>query len=176
MKRLFFNTPVVIFTAIFVVILVIVVMVSWHYPFGVSQYKGITLGMDAHEKGGDGTVWAPPDDKVLLSDFYVYALGDQSLCIGAMCGVGGYFVECLNGWISGGRQLASKEDYYDLDIGDVMDRKERVITVADANGKVVGIYPGAYIRNLPYILGNHRDLVDKKTFKICSDILPSRWK
>ncbi len=176
MKGVFFKKISFVILLVAVAVVILIITILRHYPFSVNQYKGITLGMDAPEKGDDHTVWAPPDDSVPTSDFYVYALGDESLCIGGMCGIGGYFVDCLGGWISGERQLASEEDYYGLDSGNVMEGKERVITVANADGKVVGIYPGAYIRNLPYILRNHRDLAGAKIFKICSDILPSRWR
>lgn len=119
--------------------------------------------------------------KILLvvvpeSNFYVYALGDESLCIGLNCGISGYFIECLGGWLSG----------YSYEVGDVGDYgfrgagidigKQTVITVADKEGKIVGIYPNARIVNLPYIMRNHRDLIPEDTFKWCSDLLPQRWK
>src|SRR3989338_10705894 len=70
-----------------------------HYPFGVTQYKTIALGMPAAEGAHTPTVWAPPYRTVPESDFYVYALGDEPMCIGSSCGMGGYFVECLGGGV-----------------------------------------------------------------------------
>jgi len=154
----------------------IATFVTWHYPFGVKSYKGITFGMDTFEKAGESTGWASPDDRVPTSSFYVRAFGDESFCIGSMCGIGGYFVDCLGGWISAYRQAQMLDDSIDLSIEDVASGKELVVTVANANGKIVGIYPGARVRNLPYILRNHRDLIDVEKWQMCSNILPRWWK
>lgn len=146
------------------------------YPFGVEKYKTVVLGVEAAEKAGDSTGWAPPYDRVPEeSEFYVYSLGDESMCIGSDCGIGGYFVECLGGWISGYKDIGSVSDYGLRDVGVDID-KQKIITVADKNAKIVGIYPGAEIRNLPYIMRNHRNLISKDIFTACSDLLPSRWK
>lgn len=158
-------------------ITVLVGIIFWlNYPLSVKRYHTILIGMEAAERAGTDTVWAPPDDKVPESDFYVYAFGDESMCIGSSCGMGAYFIDCLGGWISGDGYGAGEVNDYGLrdagiDIGD-----QTIITIADKEGKVVGIYPGARIRNLPYIMRNHRDLVDDGTFKVCSDLLPRRWK
>ena len=78
-------------------------VVFWQkYPLGVRQYKTIILGMPAAEKAGDSTGWAPPYNRVFEeSKFFVYSLGDETMCISDDCGIGGYFVGCLGGWISG---------------------------------------------------------------------------
>ena len=151
-------------------------MIVWQkYPFGVKHYKTISLGMAAAEKAGDNTGWAPPYNQVPEeSDFFVYSLGDEIMCIGPDCGMGGYFVECLGGWISG-YHIAGDTYDYGLNDEDINSEKEKLVTVADKTGKIVGIYPGARIRNLPYILRNHRDLVSDDIFKTCSDLLPRRW-
>ena len=146
-----------------------------HYPFGVTQYKTITLGMSAAEGAHTPTVWAPPYRTVPESDFYVYALGDEPMCIGSSCGMGGYSVECLGGWLSGYKVITEEFDYGLRGAG-VDVEKQKIITVADKNAKIVGIYPGARIRNLPFIMRNHRDLVPKDTFQHCSALLPRRWK
>lgn len=163
--------------AIVIFVLTIIVVIGWQkYPFGVKQYETISLGMWAAEKVGDSTGWAPPDDVVPESNFYVYALGDESFCIGPSCGIGGYFVECLGGWISGySHDVGDVTDYGLRDAGTDMD-KLKIITIADREGKIVGIYPGARIVNLPYIMRNHQDLVSANLFKGCSNLLPKRWK
>lgn len=149
----------------------------WHYyPFSSKNYKGIALGMPAAEAVGDSTGLPSPEDRIPESAFYVYALGDEDYCIGPVCGIGGYFIECLDGWISGSRQAESIPDEYTMSIDAVYKGKERVITIADKNAMIVGIYPGARIRNLPYIMRKHRDLVSADTFKACSDLLPRRWE
>jgi hypothetical protein len=150
--------------------------VFWQkYPLGVKQYKTITLGMQAAEKAGDHIIWAPPDDTVLESDFYVYSLGDETMCIESDCGIGGYFIECLGGWISGYKDIGDVDDYGLRDAGINID-KQKIITIADKNAKIVGIYPGASIRNLPYIMINHRNLVPDDVFNGCLNLLPSLWK
>ncbi|OGH94330.1 MAG: hypothetical protein A2538_00790 [Candidatus Magasanikbacteria bacterium RIFOXYD2_FULL_41_14] len=158
------------------VIITVAILVLWNYPFNVNKYKGITLGMDAPEKGGDHMVWAPPDDSVPSSSFYVYVLGDESMCFGSMCGMGGYFTECLNGWLSGVMQLPTQEDYLGLDIAKVESGEMSIVIVSDVVGKVVGIYPGARVRNVPFILRNHHDLIDAERWRMCSGILPRWWK
>ncbi len=165
-------------TTLFVVFTVIIFLsaVMWQkYLFGVKKYKTIYVGMQAAQKGGDSTYWAPPDNIVPESDFYVYALGDESMCVGASCGIGGYFVECIGGYMAGEVSRSEEFDYGLRDAG-VDIKNLKIITVADKEGKIVGIYPGARIRNLPYIMRNHQDLVDDGTFKVCSDLLPRRWK
>lgn len=89
--------------------------------------------------------------------------------------MGGYFIECLGGWLSGYKVITEEFDYGLRDAGVDME-KQTIITIADKDAKIVGIYPGARIRNLPYIMRNHRNLVSKDSFKECSDLLPRRWK
>ena len=159
------------------VILIAVCVVIWQkYPFGVRQYKTIALGMPAAEKAGDPTIWAPPDNRVYEeSDFFVYSLGDETMCIGSSCGMGGYFVECLGGWISGYKDIGDVSDYGLRDAG-VNINTQKIITIADKDAKIVGIYPDARIRNLPYIMRNHRNLFSEDRFKECSNLLPRQWK
>lgn len=157
------------------VIISISIMVLQNYPYSVSQYHTIALGIKAAEGAGSPTVWASPYRTVPESLFYIYAIGDEHMCIGSDCGMGGYFVECLGGWISGEKIITEEFDYGLRDAG-VDIKKVKVITVANKDAKVVGIYPGARIRNLPYIMRNHRDLVSNEVFEGCSDLLPRRWK
>ena len=159
------------------VVFIIIGLVAWQkYPFGVKQYKTIKLGMSAAEKVGDSTGWAPPYNKVPEeSAFYVYSLGDNTMCIGSDCGVGGYFIECLGGWISGYKDIGDVFDYGLRDAG-ISINEQKVITISDREGKIVGIYPGASIRNLPYVMHNHRNLVSEEVFKGCINKLPWRWK
>lgn len=157
--------------------LLVTSIVVWQkYPFGVKQYKTITLGMQAAEGAGTPTIWAPPYRTVPEeSEFFVYSLGEERMCIGADCGIGGHFVECLGGWISGYKVITEEFDYGLRDAGvDVKNLK--IITVADKNAKIVGIYPGARISNLPFIMRNHRNLVSEDFFTACSQQLPRRWK
>lgn len=164
------------FTLFAIIIIGIGIFVWQKYPFSVKQYKTITLGMQAAESAGTHTGWAPPYHTVPEeSEFFVYSLGDEIMCLGSDCGIGGYFVECLGGWLSGYKDIGEVADYGLRDVGINID-KQRIITIADKDAKIVGIYPGARIKNLPYIMRNHRDLVDEDTFKACSDLLPSRWK
>ncbi len=145
------------------------------YSFGVKEYKTIKIGMAAAEKANDRIGWAPPYDTVPESDFYVYSLGDETMCIRADCGMGAYFVECLGGWISGYKDIGDVADYGLRDAGVDID-KQKIITIADKNAQIVGIYPGAAIRNLPYIMKNHKDLVSKEIFDACWNIMPRLWK
>lgn len=131
--------------------------------------------MPAAQGAGTPTVWAQPYRTVPESAFYVYAIGDEHMCIGSDCGIGGYFVECLGGWIAGEKIITEEFDYGLRDAG--VDVKQlKIITIADKDAKIVGIYPGARIRNLPYIMRNHRDLAADDVFESCSDLLPRRWK
>lgn len=171
MKCQFFTAGAVTF-----VMLVIAFIFFWqYYPFGVARYKTIILGMDAAEKFGTQTVWAEPYRTVPKSNFYVYALGDEHMCIGSSCGIGGYVAECLGGWLSGYKAITEEFDYGLRNAGVDLEKKA-VITIANDSGKIVGIYPGARIRNLPYIMGNHRDLVSSDIFNSCENQLPSRLK
>lgn len=161
---------------VFALMVIAGVIITWQkYPFGVKKYKTVSLGMPAAEKAGDSIGGAPPYDQVPEgSEFYVYSLGDENMCIGPSCGIGAYFVECLGGWISGYKDIGEVADYGLRDAGMNID-KEKLITIADKDAKIVGIYPGARIRSIPYIMRKHRDLVSADTFKGCSDLLPRRW-
>ena len=74
------------------IILIAGIVFVQKYPFGVKKYKTIEIGMDAAEKAGDSIGWASPDDTVMESKFYVYSLGDETMCINSSCGAGAYFV------------------------------------------------------------------------------------
>lgn len=175
MKR-YFSRKVKISLILLVVVFAVVITIVWQkYPFGVKQYKTIALDMQAAESAGASTIWASPYRTVPESSFYVYALGDKHMCIGLDCGMGGYFVECLGGWLSGYKIITEEFDYGLRDAGVDMG-KQTIITIANKDGKIVGIYPGARIRNLPYIMRNHRALVPDDIFKECSDSLPRRWR
>lgn len=156
-------------------LLIIIVIILQKYPFGVKQYKNIIIGMQAAQGAGTPTIWASPYRTVPESLFYVYAIGDEHMCIGSDCGIGGYFIECLGGWLAGEKIITEEFDYGLRDAG-VNVNQLKIITIADKNSKIVGIYPGASIRNLPYILRNHRDLVSDDIFKGCLDLMPRRWK
>lgn len=166
-----------ILLTILAITFVIIFIFAWQkYPFGVKQYKTVKLGMQAAEKTGDPIGWAKPYESIPEGfDFFVYSLGDESMCILSGCGVGGYFTECLGGWISGYKNIGEVADYGLRDAG-VDINKQKIITIADKNGKIVGIYPGASIKNLPYIMKNHKNLISKEAFRNCSDSLPSMWK
>lgn len=175
MKQIFSRNRKILFIFLIIVFIIIGIVISWKYPFGVKQYKTIVLGMEAAQGTGIHTVWAPPYRTVPESNFYVYAIGDEYMCIGSDCGIGGYFVECLSGWLAGEKIVTEEFDYGLRDVG-VNVEKLKIITIADKEAKIVGIYPGARIRNLPYIMRNHRNLVPDDIFKTCSDSLPQRWK
>lgn len=144
------------------------------YPLNVKQYETIKLGMPAAEGAGTKTIWHPPFDIVPESLFYVYVINDVPKCVGSTCDFGGKFIDCLGGWISAYQIVTEEFDYGLRDAGAEM--KKSVITIADKNAKIVGIYPGARIRNLPYIMRNHHNLVSDEVFKGCSEQLPGRWK
>ena len=118
-------------------------VVFWQkYPLGVRQYKTIILGMPAAEKADDSMGWAPPYNRVFEeSEFFVYSLGDEAMCISDDCGMGGYFVGCLGGWISGYKDIGEVSDYGLRSAGMDID-KQKVITIADKDARIVGIYPG----------------------------------
>ena len=142
---------------------------------GLGNIKPLFLACRSAEKAGDSTGWAPPYNRVFEeSKFFVYSLGDETMCISDDCGIGGYFVGCLGGWISGYKDVGEVSDYGLRDAGVDID-KQKVITIADKDARIVGIYPGARIRNLPYILRKHRNLVSDDVFEWCSDLLPRRW-
>jgi hypothetical protein len=160
-----------------VTFLFVAIIIFWQkYPFGVRRYKTITIGMPAAEKAGDQTGWAPPYNQVFKeSNFFIYSLGDSTMCVGSDCGMGGYFVECLNGWVSGYKDIGDVFDYGLREVG-VDINKKKIITIADKNGKIVGIYPNASVKNIPYIMRNHRDLFSEEVFKGCWSQLPSHWE
>lgn len=171
-----FNHKIKIILALILVVLLVATVVIWQkYPFGVKQYKTIRLGMQAVEGAGSDTGWATPYDKVFEADFYVYALGDEPMCLGSSCGMGGYFIECLGGWLSGYKKITEEDDYGLSEAGVDM-AKQTIITIADKSAKIVGIYPGARIKNLPYIMLNHKDLFSIEQLKFCLNSMPSRWK
>lgn len=166
-----------ILSGFLIAVFLFVGVVVWQkYPFSVKQYKTVVLGMESAEKAGDSIGWAPPYRNVPKeSAFFVYSLGDDAMCIQSDCGAGGYFIECLGGWISGYKDIGEVRDYGLCDAG-VNINNQKLITIADKDAKIVGIYPGASIRNLPYIMRNHRNLVHSEIFEGCSNLLPRRLK
>ncbi|OJI09699.1 MAG: hypothetical protein COV08_00080 [Candidatus Vogelbacteria bacterium CG10_big_fil_rev_8_21_14_0_10_49_38] len=174
MKLAIVHDKKILFVFLTIIFLTIATIVFWRYPFGVKQYKTVALGMQAAQGAGTQTVWAPPYHIVPESNFYVYAIGDEPMCIGSDCGIGGYFIECLGGWLAGEKIITEEFDYGLRDTG-VDVKKLKIITIADKEAKIVGIYPKARIRNLPYIMRKHRDLISIEVLKGCEDLLPRRW-
>ncbi len=158
------------------IVAVLLIAIKCIYPFGVKEYYTISLGMLAAEIPGTKTVWASPYD-IIPEDvsFLVYSLGDEMLCVQSGCGFGGVFVECLGGWVSGDKGVGDIFDY-GLSKSGVDINKKKIITIANKEGKIIGVYPGASIRNLPHIMRRHRDLMPSEIFEACSDSLPRWWK
>ena len=71
------------------------------------------------------------------------------MCISDDCGIGGYFVGCLGGWISGYKDVGEVSDYGLRDAGVDID-KQKVITIADKDARIVGIYPGTNQKSAIY--------------------------
>ena len=161
-------------TYLFLIItLITVIWVYQKYPFGVRQYETIMLGMSAAQGAGTPTVWGPPHNIVPEANFYVYAIDQEPMCIGDGCGLGGYFVECLGGWMEAQRIITEEFDYGLKDAGVDLE-KQSIITIADKDAKIVGVYAGAHIRNLPYIMRKHRNLVKDDKWQYCSEQMPMR--
>lgn len=174
--KLRFLRKIKFFLVIIFVIVVLSVAAKQIYPFGVKKYQTVSLGMTAEEIPGTKTVWAPPYDVIPEdSNFFVYSLGDEAMCIQSDCGLGGVFIECLGGWISGDKGVGDISDYGLREAG-IDINKKKIIIISDKDGKIVGIYPGASIRNLPYIMRRHRDLVSSEAFEWCSNSIPRWWK
>ncbi len=107
--------------------------------------------------------------------FYIYAMEQHmSFCAQGDCGMSGVLVDCLGGWLSGqGINGDGGASDYGLSEEDVGSGKSSMILVADQDKKIVGIYPYYRIRNIPYILKNHRNL--SEDFNFCYDIqMPKR--
>lgn len=155
----------------------IILFIYSNQVHGVKQYKTIYLGMDAVEKPGSKTIWAPPYNFIPEdTSFVVYALNDKNMCMESDCGMGGYFVDCLGGWITGYGTASGDVLDYGMEAAGINVSEEKYITIADKNGKVVGIYPGARIKNIPFIMRDHRNLVPTEIYDKCFEELPSRWK
>ena len=56
-------------------------------------------------------------------------------------------LSALAGWLAGEKIITEEFDYGLRDAGVDME-KQTIITIADKEAKIVGIYPGARIRNL----------------------------
>ena len=175
MKKYFSNKFFCSSILLIIIVSVVGIFIWQKYPFRVKQFKTISLGMQAAEGEGTHTVWAPPYNIVPKSNFYVYSLGDEGMCLAYDCGMGGYFVECLGGWLAGEIVRSEEFDYGLRDSGVDMS-KQKIITIANKDAKIIGIYPGALIKNLPYLLQNHLDLFSDEDWTMCSNLLPSRWK
>lgn len=111
------------------------------------------------------------------SKFYVYVVQkDAYHCALEDCGMSGVLVDCMGGWISGDTAIASAHNGYGLNKDEVEVGKSSMVIVADKDQKIVGIYPNYTIQNIPYILKNHRDIIDRDAFDFCYNTqMPKRW-
>lgn len=74
MNQIFSRNRKILFISLIIIFIIISIVISWRYPFGVKHYKTISLGMAAAEKAGDSTGWAPPYNRVPEeSEFFVYS-------------------------------------------------------------------------------------------------------
>ncbi|TSC92604.1 MAG: hypothetical protein CEN91_398 [Candidatus Berkelbacteria bacterium Licking1014_85] len=107
------------------------------------------------------------------SKFYVYLVQkDIGWCVVGNCGMSGALVECMGGWFAG-EVVVPSDERFGLTKEEV-DTGKSIVVVADKDQKIVGIYPNYTIKNIPYILKNHRNLSDK--FDFCYDThMPKRW-
>lgn len=107
--------------------------------------------------------------------FYIYTMEKyMSFCALGDCGMSGVLVDCMGGWLSGeGISGDGGATDYGLTEEDVDAGRSSMIIVADENKKIVGIYPNYKVRNIPYILKNHRNLSEE--FDFCYNIqMPKR--
>lgn len=157
-----------------IIILFLVYFFFFFTPYSVKSFGPLKLGGEIPVVGE-----YVPEYKLFYNlkyKFYIYAMEKyMSFCALGDCGMSGILVDCLGGWLSGeGISGDGGATDYGLSEEDVDAGKSSMIVVADKNKKIVGIYPNYRIRNIPYILKNHRNLSDG--FDFCYDIqMPKRW-
>ncbi len=155
-----------------IIVVLFVVYFSFFSIHSVKSFGPLKLGDQTPLKSGDGT--SAPYRYILESRFYVYAVEkDMGWCALEGCGMSGVLVNCMEGWLSADATMAADE--YGLKEEDVKSGKASMIIVADENSKIVGIYPNYIVQNVPYILKNHRNLLDR--FDFCYNVeMPKKFK
>lgn len=111
---------------------------------------------------GDKSVWAPPDEKIPLSKFFVYIAKENFWCIWESCGLEGEKIKLFGGYLAGFtlNQPVFAEDF-GFDDKRIRGRYASVIIIGDQNAKIVGIYPNKDIDDLFAVIKFHPDLFGK---------------
>jgi hypothetical protein len=126
---------------------------------GVSTFGPLRIGDRAPFGPGEPTAY--PYRRVPVSRFYVFvvAKGLPTICVFEECGEnGGTLVQQLGGWITGDEQSESIAMVGLTDLG-VRSGKESIVVIADADVRIVGIYPNAVANDLRSLLRRHLNLV-----------------
>ena len=157
-----------------VIVLFVLYLSLFSSPRSVKSFGPLKLGDHTPVTADVVVEYEPLYD--LKYKFYVYVIEkDMGFCALGDCGMSGILVDCLGGWLSGqGIYGDAGASDYGLNEEDVEDGKSSMIIVADQYKKIVGIYPNYRVRNIPFILKNHKNLSEE--FGFCYNIqMPTRW-
>lgn len=140
----------------------------------VTKFGPLKLGQQSPFGPGDGASF--PYQVVPSSTFYIFSAykGLPTDCVFEECGMSGLLVECVGGWLSG----AGVPEYTDM-LGlneEAVARGDSMVIVADKDLKIVGIYPGYTINNIPTILKKHKNLFEPKALEWCFDHHMPKWR
>lgn len=159
-------------SCVIILLLIIIYIFFFSLPHSVKSFGPFKLGEQAPVVSEN-----VPEYEIFYGleyKFYIYAMEEyMSFCVFGDCGMSGVLVDCLGGWLSGeGIHGDGGATDYGLTEEDVDAGRSSMILVANKNKKIVGIYPNYTVRNIPYILKNHRNLFSD--FDFCYDIqMPS---
>ncbi|MDO8592500.1 MAG: hypothetical protein Q7R92_01840 [bacterium] len=128
---------------------------------GVRKFGLLKLGGEIPIRAGDGTVWAPPYEKVPPSKFFVYILKEDFSCVWESCGLDGAVVRTLGGYLAG-KSFGEPEVVSEFGFDDVSIREKykSVVIIADRDSKIVGIYPNRDLTDVLNILRLHPPFAD----------------
>jgi hypothetical protein len=143
-------------------LLLALLALSWAHvdlATGLEVQGLLRLGAPSPVQAGHPT--AHPHLRVPASKFYVLVVARDvpTMCTFEDCGPEGAEVERLGGWITGDDQA---ETIHTVGLNENLVRSgnQSIIVVSNASGRIVGIYPGRKMIDLPRILRNHRELWD----------------
>lgn len=126
---------------------------------GVREFGSLQLGGDVPLGPGDYTF--APEMQIPQSKFYINIAQKGLWCVFEECSPEGEKIAALGGWLQSEDTTDEPEIMEIFGLDDNVDITS-IIVVGNREARIVGIYPGKRIEDLPSVLRMHQDIIGQQ--------------